>query len=286
MKDKLFIALQYIIPQHLLSRMAGWLGETSINCIKNPFTNWFVQQYGVNMSEAIIEDPTAYKSFNDFFTRALKDGARPIDSEDNSIVSPADGAISQLGDIKNGRIFQAKSQDFSLTELLGGDLDIAKPFMGGKFATVYLSPKDYHRVHMPMSGKLKSMIHVPGDLFSVNTTTAENVPRLFARNERTVCIFDTEIGPMAVVLVGAMIVASIETVWAGQTTPLKREIKTTHYPLNDKVELQKGEEMGRFKLGSTAVVLFAKDAMNWDEDYQAGSATVMGKKLGTTEQTQ
>lgn len=283
MKDKLFIALQYIIPQHLLSRMAGWLGETSISCIKNPFTNWFVQQYGVNMSEAIIEDPTAYKSFNDFFTRALKDNARPIDSQSNSIVSPADGAISQLGDIKNGRIFQAKGQDFSLTELLGGDLDIAKPFMGGKFATVYLSPKDYHRVHMPMNGKLKSMIHVPGDLFSVNTTTAENVPRLFARNERTVCIFDTEIGPMAVVLVGAMIVASIETVWAGQTTPLKREIKTTHYPQNDKIKLQKGEEMGRFKLGSTAVVLFAKDAMSWDEDYQAGSATVMGKKFGAIE---
>lgn len=283
MKDKLFIALQYIIPQHLLSRMAGWLGETSISWIKNPFTNWFVQQYGVNMSEAAIEDPTAYESFNAFFTRALKEDARPIDGESNSIVSPADGAISQLGDIKNGRIFQAKGQDFSLTELLGGDIDIAKPFMGGKFATVYLSPKDYHRVHMPLSGKLKSMIHVPGDLFSVNTTTAENVPRLFARNERTVCIFDTDIGPMAVVLVGAMIVASIETVWAGQTTPLKREIKTTHYPQNDKIELQKGEEMGRFKLGSTAVVLFAKDAMDWDEDYLAGSETVMGKKFGSYE---
>lgn len=283
MKDKLFIALQYIIPQHLLSRMAGWLGETSINWIKNPFTNWFVQQYGVNMSEAAVEDPTAYESFNAFFTRALKEDARPIDGESNSIVSPADGAISQLGDIKNGRVFQAKGQDFSLTELLGGDIDIAKPFMGGKFATVYLSPKDYHRVHMPLSGKLKSMIHVPGDLFSVNTTTAENVPRLFARNERTVCIFDTDIGPMAVVLVGAMIVASIETVWAGQTTPLKREIKTTHYPQNDKIELQKGEEMGRFKLGSTAVVLFAKDAMQWDEDYLAGSETVMGKKFGSYE---
>lgn len=283
MKDKLFIALQYIIPQHLLSRMAGWLGETSISWIKNPFTNWFVQQYGVNMSEAAVEDPTAYESFNAFFTRALKEDARPIDGESNSIVSPADGAISQLGDIKNGRIFQAKGQDFSLTELLGGDIDIAKPFMDGKFATVYLSPKDYHRVHMPLSGKLKSMIHVPGDLFSVNTTTAENVPRLFARNERTVCIFDTDIGPMAVVLVGAMIVASIETVWAGQTTPLKREIKTTHYPQNDKIELQKGEEMGRFKLGSTAVVLFAKDTMHWDEDYLAGSETVMGKKFGSYE---
>lgn len=284
MKDKLFIAFQYIIPQHLLSRMAGWLGETSITWIKNPFSNWFVQQFGVNMSEAVIEDPTAYKSFNDFFTRALKDGARPIDTDANSIVSPADGAISQLGDIKNGRIFQAKGQDFSLTELLGGDLDTAKPFMGGKFATVYLSPKDYHRVHMPISGKLKTMVHVPGDLFSVNTTTAENVPRLFARNERTVCIFDTEIGPMAVVLVGAMIVASIETVWAGQTTPLKREIKTTHYPQNDKIELQKGEEMGRFKLGSTAVVLFAKDVMDWDDSYQAGSATVMGQKFASIEQ--
>ena len=280
MKDKLFIALQYIIPQRALSRMAGWLAETSISWIKNPFTNWFVQQYGVNMSEAEIEDPTAYASFNDFFTRALKEGARPIDAANNSIVSPADGAISQLGDIKNGRIFQAKGQDFSLTELLGGNLDIAKPFMGGKFATVYLSPKDYHRVHMPLAGKLKCMVHVPGDLFSVNNTTAENVPRLFARNERTVCIFDTDIGPMAIVLVGAMVVASIETVWAGQTSPLKREIKTTHYPQNDKIELKKGEEMGRFKLGSTAVVVFAKDVMDWDDGYSAGTAAIMGQTLG------
>ena len=280
MKDKLFIALQYLIPQRLLSRAAGLLAETSIAWIKNPFTQWFVRQYGVNMSEAIIEDPCAYPSFNAFFTRALKEGARPINTDKNTIVSPADGAISQLGDIENGRIFQAKGQDFSLTELLGGNVELAKPFMAGKFATVYLSPKDYHRVHMPYAGKLKSMVHVPGDLFSVNTVTAANVPRLFARNERTVCIFDTDIGPMAVVLVGAMIVASIETVWAGQTTPLKREIKTTHYAQNNKVELEKGEEMGRFKLGSTAVILFGKDTINWDEHYQAGTATIMGAKIG------
>lgn len=280
MKDKCFIALQYIIPQHLLSRMAGWLAETSIEWIKNPFTQWFVRQYGVNMSEAIIEDPTAYKNFNDFFTRALKEGARPINADADSIVSPADGAISQLGDIKNGRIFQAKGQDFSLTELLGGDLEVAKPFMGGKFATVYLSPKDYHRVHMPLTGKLKTMVHVPGDLFSVNTVTAANVPRLFARNERTVCIFDTEIGPMAVVLVGAMIVASIETVWAGQTAPIKREIKTSHYPQSDEITLAKGDEMGRFKLGSTAVVLFAKDVMEWDAAFDAATPTVMGETFG------
>ncbi len=281
MKDTLFIAFQYVVPQHALSRFAGWVANTSIPWIKNPITRWFVKQYEINMEEAAETDPCAYTSFNDFFTRALKADARPICVDDNAIVFPADGAISQIGDIKHGRVFQAKGQDYSLLELVGGNQTMAQPFEDGKFAVVYLSPKDYHRVHMPLGGKLTSMTHVPGDLFSVNDTTAENVPRLFARNERVVCTFDTEAGPMAVILVGAMIVASIETVWAGQVTPESRTIKTTHYDSNIVHEFNIGDEMGRFKLGSTAVVLFGKDAINWSDALSAGTPTRMGEQMGS-----
>lgn len=281
MKDTLFVAMQYIIPQHALSRAAGWLANTQISWIKDPFTRWFVDRFDIDMSLAAEEDPCAYATFNDFFTRALKPGVRPICEDANAVVCPADGAISQLGDIKEGRVFQAKGQDYSLQELVGGDAEIAKPFIGGKFATVYLSPKDYHRVHMPLGGKLKSMTHVPGDLFSVNTVTAENVPRLFSRNERVVCIFDTEVGPMAVILVGAMVVASIETVWAGQVAPVQRTIKTTHYGQAENIELATGAEMGRFKLGSTAVVLFGEQVMEWSSELEAGSTTTTGEKMGS-----
>lgn len=280
MNPKFFAGLQYLIPQHALSRAAGWLADTPVSWIKDPFTRWFAARYQVDMSEALEENPCRYASFNDFFTRALKPGVRPIDSEANSIVSPADGAISQLGSIELGRVFQAKGQDYSLTELLGGDPEATKPFMGGKFATVYLSPKDYHRVHMPLSGKLTQMVHVPGDLFSVNEATADNVPRLFARNERVVCFFETEAGPMALVLVGAMIVASIETVWAGQITPYRREVKRVNYDTVPDIQLEKGAEMGRFKLGSTAIVVFGPNAMEWDEKFTAGTATTMGQRLG------
>ncbi|WP_439134798.1 archaetidylserine decarboxylase [Pseudomaricurvus sp.] len=281
MKDRLFIAFQYLVPQHILSRMAGWLANTSISWIKDPFTRWFVNRYDVNMDEALETDPCAYRTFNDFFTRALKPEARPISEESNAVVCPADGAISQIGDIQHGRIFQAKGQDYNLQELVGGDAATAKQFEDGKFAVVYLSPRDYHRVHMPLGGTLKSMTHVPGDLFSVNDTTAENVPRLFARNERAVCLFDTEAGPMAVILVGAMIVASIETVWAGQVTPEPRTIRTTHYDGSQNLSYATGDEMGRFKLGSTAIVLFGKEAMEWSEEFTAGSATLMGEKMGS-----
>jgi phosphatidylserine decarboxylase len=280
MKEKLFIIFQYIIPQHALSHAAGWLANTSISWIKDPFTRWFVKRYNINMNEAKQTDPCQYSSFNDFFTRELKEGARTICTEDDSIACPADGAISQLGKIQNGRVFQAKGQDYSLQELIGGDEELADKFQDGHFATVYLSPKDYHRVHMPLGGKLTQMIHVPGDLFSVNEVTAANVPRLFSRNERAVCIFETDIGPMAVILVGAMIVASIETVWAGQITPDDRKIKTTHYDKVADITLAKGDEMGRFKLGSTAVILFGKDAITWGEEFTANSPTRMGESLG------
>lgn len=284
--EKLFIAFQYLVPQHLLSRLAGKIANCQSKWLKDPFTRWFVDRFDIDMSEAVEEDPCAYATFNDFFTRALKEGARPIDSEKHSIVAPADGAISQLGEIQHGRIFQAKGQSYSTLELLGGANDLAAEFNDGQFATVYLSPKDYHRVHMPLAGKLRSMIHVPGDLFSVNEVTAENVPRLFARNERIVCVFDTDAGPMAVVLVGAMIVASIETSWAGQITPQLRQIVRQDYDqLNDDITLEKGEEMGRFKLGSTAIVLFPKDVMNWQQDMTVASKTTMGQAMGYLQQS-
>ncbi|TQV72645.1 phosphatidylserine decarboxylase [Exilibacterium tricleocarpae] len=280
MNEKLFAALQYLLPQHALSRAAGWLAETETAWLKDSFIRWFAERYEVDMSEAEQEDPSHYKNFNAFFTRALKPGARTVATEKGSVVCPADGAISQIGDIEHGRIFQAKGQDFSAIELLGGDTALAEPFMGGKFATIYLSPKDYHRVHMPAAGTLKTMVHIPGDLFSVNEATANQVPRLFARNERVAALFDTEHGPMAVVLVGAMIVASIETTWAGVVAPTRRQIRTSHYPDLREFSFAKGDEMGRFKLGSTAIVLFGPGKIAWDDDYRTGAATRMGEKLG------
>jgi phosphatidylserine decarboxylase len=284
MNEKLFAALQYLTPQHTLSRTAGYIARSTHPWVKNTFISWFAKRYEIDMSLALEEDPLAYSSFNDFFTRALKPDARPIDTHSNTIACPADGAISQLGDVADGRIFQAKGQAYTAQELLGGDAALAAEFAGGKFATVYLSPRDYHRVHMPYTGTLRQMIVIPGDLFSVNTATANQVPRLFSRNERAVTIFDTDIGPMAVVLVGAMIVAGIETVWAGEVAPFKRQIQTTHYSdTPQQIALEKGAEMGRFKLGSTAIILFAKDRMQWSENYAAGSPTLMGASMGNTQ---
>jgi phosphatidylserine decarboxylase len=281
MNEKLFTTLQYLTPQHALSRAVGRIARCKQTWVKNTFINWFVKRYHVDMHQAAEENPLAYPCFNDFFTRALKPEARPIICTGKNIVCPADGTISQLGNIADGRIFQAKGQSYSTLELLGGDAELANEFSDGKFATVYLSPRDYHRVHMPYGGKLRKMIVIPGDLFSVNGVTATHVPRLFSRNERAVAIFDTDIGPMAVVLVGAMIVAGIETVWAGDVAPFSRKIQSTDYTNPPQlIELNKGDEMGRFKLGSTVVLLFAKDKMHWNEDYRAGSPTVMGTNFG------
>jgi phosphatidylserine decarboxylase len=281
-RDKLLTLIQYFVPQHLLSRCIGWIAESRVDWIKNTFISNFVERYRVDMSEAEEEDALAYENFNAFFTRALKEGARPIDADASSIVCPADGAISQLGPINGDAVFQAKGHYYSLNELLGGNSQRAQPFLNGIFATVYLSPKDYHRVHMPCTGTLREMIHVPGDLFSVNTRTAENVPRLFARNERVVAIFDTDIGPMAVVLVGAMIVASIETVWAGLVAPAQRQIRVTDYRASARppIVLEKGAELGRFLLGSTAIVCFGPGAAAWDESFRDGTPTRMGERLG------
>jgi phosphatidylserine decarboxylase len=276
-KDKLFIGLQYVLPQHFLSRVVGLLAENETPWLKNFLIGKFIRQFRVNMNEAVQKDYKLYHSFNHFFTRPLVDGIRPLCTE--GVACPADGKISQLGTIEFGRIFQAKGQSYTTLELLGGDEALAQQFDDGLFATIYLSPRDYHRVHMPATGKLLRSIYVPGDLYSVNNTTAENVPRLFARNERMVAIFDTQYGEMAVVLVGAMIVAGIETVWAGQVAPRRRQIETQSYTaVPSTVELEKGAEMGRFKLGSTAIVLFRKDSgLQWQAT--PGDEVRMGQLL-------
>ncbi len=284
LSQRLFIALQYVLPHHTLSRLVGRLANCEHPGFKNALIRWFIRRFEVDMAQAERQNPEQYLNFNDFFTRALIEGARPIDDSQQGIACPADGAISQLGSIKHGRIFQAKGHDFSLFELLGGDSERAAPFMDGQFATIYLSPRDYHRVHMPFTGTLKEMVYVPGKLFSVNQTTAENVPELFARNERVVCLFDTAAGPMAVVLVGAMIVASIETVWAGEIAPVRPVLRSQLYGDNAQsvITLNKGDELGRFKLGSTAIVLFGPQACVWHNDLAAGTVVNMGQSIGQT----
>ncbi|MDQ9021123.1 archaetidylserine decarboxylase [Acinetobacter sichuanensis] len=274
LKKQLFIRAQNLVPQQQLSRVVGKVAASENLIIKNIAIQAFKAQYGIDLSIAQQTDALKYKSFNEFFTRALKEGVREIDTDANSIVSPADGAISQLGKVKEGDVFQAKGQSFSVEKLIG-DPQLAAPFKNGEFATVYLSPRDYHRVHMPFAGTLTETLYIPGELFSVNQTTAENVPGLFARNERMVCLFDTELGRMAVVLVGAMIVAGIETVATGKVKPSGR-VELDHHEL----KLEKGDELGRFYLGSTAIVLFEQNKMNWDAQFQANSTVVMGEALG------
>jgi phosphatidylserine decarboxylase len=282
MRDALFILMQYLMPQHWVSRLVGRLANSRHPFIKTRFIGWFAKRYSVNMAEAAQSDLAAYDNFNSFFTRALKPGARPLSGSARDLICPADGAISQLGAIEDGAILQAKGKQFTVQALLGADPLLAQAFVGGSFVTVYLSPRDYHRVHMPVSGQLRKMIYVPGQLFSVNKLTSERVDGLFARNERLVCIFDTDLGPMALVLVGAMIVAGIETVWSGHVCPgqsLPFEVDYTE--AQNPVVLQKGDEMGRFKLGSTVVALFGPEKVNLNPQLSAGSAVSMGQLLGT-----
>ena len=272
---------QHILPQHLLSRLVGWLAHSRVSWIKNTFIQWFIHRYSVDMRLAEEPNPRNYPHFNAFFTRALKSEMRPVDMTENTIVSPADGAISQIGWIESGRIFQAKQFYFNVQELLGNDPAGATMFQQGHFATIYLAPKDYHRVHMPMTGRLTQMIYIPGRLFSVNTQSAEQIPNLFARNERLVALFDTDMGQMAIVLVGAMIVASIETVWAGLIAPARsNRIQRWHYLGEQSIVLKKGEEMGRFQLGST-VILLLPSGVSWHQDRQAQTSVCMGQSLGT-----
>ncbi len=279
MIDKIKVTLQYWIPQHALTRLMGKLASAQMGSLSTAVIRWFIKQYKVNMNDAVHSDPAYFNSFNEFFVRELKEGVRPISEGSNVIVHPADARTSQFGPIENGRLIQAKGHDFSAKELLGGDKALAEEFADGEFATLYLSPSDYHRVHMPCDGVLRQMIYVPGDLFSVNPLTAANVPNLFARNERVVCIFDTEFGPMAQVLVGATIVGSIEVVWGGTITPpTGSSVHRWNYETQGEkaIQLKKGEEMGRFKLGSTVINLFSKDAIYFDNSMAEGERTVLG----------
>jgi phosphatidylserine decarboxylase len=277
----IFIIFQYLLPQHLLSRVVGILAQSRL--FRKLFISIFIKRYKVDLSQAKIQDIEKFENFNAFFTRELLDDARPLADSQGAIICPADGAVSQLGNITEGGLLQAKGRYYSCESLLGGDAEMAKLFQEGTFATIYLSPRDYHRVHMPIAGTLKKTVYVPGKLFSVNQTTAEAVPNLFARNERLVCLFDTELGPMVVVLVGAMIVAGIDTVWAGQVCPRKgkREIQTIDYSSQSpSVELAIGSELGRFRLGSTAIVLFPHGVMEFESSLQATSSVAMGQLLG------
>lgn len=277
--DKAKITLQYLMPKHLISRLAGKIAAAELGWFSHFLIKRFIKAYKIDMSEAQWERAEDYASFNEFFTRPLKNGIRPVASEPDILAHPVDGTISQLGPIVDGKLVQAKNHNYSLQSLLGGLEQTAAPYAGGTFATIYLAPKDYHRIHMPVSGTLREMIYIPGELFSVNPLTAENVPDLFARNERVVTLFDTEFGPMALVLVGATIVASIETVWAGTITPpTGKNIFRWTYPANGNtaVKLEKGAEMGRFKLGSTVVLAFPAGKVAFLDDQQPGTVTRMG----------
>jgi phosphatidylserine decarboxylase len=276
MAEGLFVALQHLLPKRALTEMMGALARSHGGGMSTAAIRWFVGRYGVDMSEAANPDITAYASFNDFFTRALKPGARPMASAD--WVSPVDGAISQFGLIVGDQVFQAKGHQFSTRALVGGDAKLAAQFQDGSFATLYLSPRDYHRIHMPCAGRLTRMVHVPGDLYSVNPATARGVPGLFARNERVVCVFDTEYGPLVLVLVGATIVGSMATVWHGVVNPPRPGVVREWRYADQPVELAQGAEMGRFLLGSTVVMLWPRMAepLAFDAQWAPGGAISMG----------
>jgi len=276
--DRLSVLLQYLLPKQALTIFAGKVAGARCGSWTARLIEWFVGRYKVNMTEAANPDIHSYATFNDFFTRALKSDARPLASAD--YVCPVDGAISQFGAIKNNQLFQAKGHNYSTTALVGGDADLAAQFQDGSFATIYLSPRDYHRIHMPCDGRLTRMIYVPGDLFSVNPVTARGVPGLFARNERVVCVFDSEHGPFVLTLVGATIVGSMATVWHGLVNPPRsKEVREWRYD-DQTIELKKGDEMGRFLLGSTVVLLFKKDTVKFNPQWEAALPVRMGEVMG------
>ena len=278
MSDRLAVLPQYLLPKKLVTQLAGRFASAELGGVTQAAISRFVAHYGVDMSEAAEPDITRYASFNDFFTRALRAGARPL--ADADYVCPVDGAISQFGAIERDQIFQAKGHHYSTCALLAGDAALAAEFENGQFATIYLSPKDYHRIHMPCAGRLLRMVYVPGDLFSVNPTTVRGVPGLFARNERVVSLFDTARGPFVLVLVGATIVGSMATVWHGVVNPPRPgEIKRWDYA-DKPVELAKGAEMGRFLLGSTVVLLWPKGTLKFNPDWTPGGAVRMGQMMG------
>ncbi|WP_163372902.1 archaetidylserine decarboxylase [Endozoicomonas acroporae] len=272
--------LQRLLPHQLINYLAHSLAEKRWPWLKNQLISEFTARNNIDLSEALHENPDNYQNFNDFFTRALKKGARPLPEDPDLIISPVDGVISQMGAVDNGRIFQAKRHDYSLSALFAGDNQLASRFKHGLFMTIYLSPGDYHRVHMPTRGTLRQMIYVPGSLYSVNAATTQDIEGLYARNERVINIFATDYGEMAVIMVGAMVVGSMETVWAGPVKPASRQITWQNY-INRPVHLERGDEMGRFKLGSTVIVLFANTEVGWLEHHQPDNKIKMGTAIGS-----
>ena len=278
MSDRLAVLPQYLLPKGALTNFAGRIAGAKGGAMTTRLIRWFVGRYNVNMDEALDPDITHYTSFNDFFTRALRPDARPLAKAD--YVCPVDGRISQFGSIDKDQIFQAKGHNFSTTALVGGDATLAARFDHGSFANLYLSPRDYHRIHMPCDGRLTRMIYVPGELFSVNPTTARGIPGLFARNERVVCVFDTANGPFVMTLVGATIVGSMATVWHGVVNPPRTgQVRDWSYA-NDNVVLKQGEELGRFLLGSTVVMLFPKDTVAFNANWQPAGPVQLGEVMG------
>ena len=275
--DRLSVLPQYFLPKQALTRMMGHLANMQAGALTTSVIRWFIQRYQVNMSEALNPDPAAYSSFNAFFTRELKPGVRPL--ADADWICPVDGAISQIGRIQGGQIFQAKGHQYTTQALLGGDAALAHQFRDGHFATIYLSPRDYHRIHMPCAGKLERMIYIPGELFSVNPTTARGVPGLFARNERVVCMFEGAHGTFAMVLVGATIVGSMATTWHGVVNPPRSDqIREWDYTDQD-IHLAQGAEMGRFLLGSTIVWLTPKNKLHFNPNWQAAAPVRLGEVM-------
>ena len=279
MSDTLAVLPQYLIPKQALTALAGKFASAKAGTTTTAVIRWFVKRYQVNMAEAANPDIASYATFNDFFTRALKSGARPLAQAD--LLSPVDGAISQFGRIEKDQIFQAKGHSYSTTALVGGDAALAAQFQDGHFATLYLSPKDYHRIHMPCDGALRRMIYVPGDLFSVNPTTARGVPGLFARNERVVCVFDSAHGPFVLTLVGATIVGSMATVWHGLVNPPRPGTLWERGYGDDAPKLGRGTEMGRFLLVSTVVMLFPAGPLQFNTQWAPGGPIRMGEEMGS-----
>ena len=280
MSDRLAVLPQYLLPKQALTHFAGFVASRERGWVTTEIIRRFVAKYRVNMAEAANPDIASYLTFNDFFTRALKPGARPL--AEAALVCPVDGAISQFGAIERDQLLQAKGHHYSTTALVGGDAALAAQFQDGHFATIYLSPKDYHRIHMPCDGRLTRMIYVPGELFSVNPVTARGVPGLFARNERVVCVFESARGPFVLALVGATIVGSMATVWHGVVNPPRsKAVREWRYPASGQPEvaLKQGEEMGRFLLGSTVVLLFPKGPLRFNPGWAPGRAVRLGEAM-------
>lgn len=279
--DWLRVLPQYCLPHHLLSRLAGKLVRCDKIWWKRLFINWFIQHYGVEMSEAQQPDPSQYRNFEDFFIRHLKPDARPLSTGNDHLMSPVDGSISQLGRIEAGTLIQAKGLNYSLSKLLGHDDEYHQIFQNSYFSILYLAPKDYHRVHMPVAGRLLSMRYVPGRLFSVNPLTTQQVSDLFARNERLICHFETAQGPLAVIFVGAMLVASIHTQWQGLITPCRKQTQRWDYHDRSDLTFAQGDELGYFTLGSTVILLMQNQQFHWQSEWQSGKPLRLGQLLGS-----